>query len=66
MDIEKTADELAALAMIGAGITIIVVSIFATLFTSATVDVSMVEKLGGILITLPSGYLFGKSRPTEK
>jgi len=63
MNLENSADELAALACIFAGIIVIVTSVFAMLFTNATIEVGTVETLGGLLIAMPSLYLFGKGVP---
>lgn len=63
MDLENTADEIAALASIFAGIIVILTSVFAMLFSNATIEVGTVETLGGLLIAAPSLYLFGKGVP---
>jgi hypothetical protein len=65
MNLERDADEIAALMMIIAGIMVITTSVFAQLFFNATIDVGTVEKLGGLLTALPAAYLFGKGNPTK-
>lgn len=66
MNLERDADELAALAMIAAGIIIITASVFGTLFFGATIEVESVEKLGGLLTAAPALYLFGKGNPKKE
>lgn len=63
MNLERDADEIAALACIFAGITVITTSVLAQLFFSATIELETVEKLGGLLTAAPMLYLFGKGHP---
>ena len=63
MDLEKNADELAALMLILAGITIVGTTIIASLFLGTTTEIALIEKIGGWMFVLPTGYLFGKSKP---
>lgn len=65
INLERDADEIAALAMILAGIVVVTTSVFAQLFWGATIEVQTVEKLGGLLILGPAGYLFGKGNPNK-
>ena len=66
INLERDADELAALALIMAGITIVTTSVFGALFFGATMEMEVIEKIGGWMFILPTAYLFGKSRPNEK
>jgi len=66
INLERDADELAALALVMAGITIVMTSISASLFFGAATEIELIEKIGSWMFILPTGYLFGKSRPNEK
>jgi len=62
INLERDADELAALALIMAGITTIMTSTFGSLFWGATMEMGIIEKIGEWMIILPAGYLFGKGK----
>lgn len=66
INLERDADEIAALACIFAGIAVITTSVVAQLFFGATIEVETVEKLGGILTAAPMLYLFGKGHPQKQ
>jgi len=63
MDLEKNADEIAALSMIFAGITMVMTMVFATLFYDATMEKDTLDSIGTIFVGAGAIYLFGKSKP---
>ena len=63
MDLEKNADEVAALAMVTAGITVITAGAIVSMVYQSTLDWDKLLLVAGALLSPGASYLFGKSQP---
>jgi len=66
LNLERDADEIAALALVITGIATVMAMVFASLIFGTTVDKEIMDSIGKVFIIFGAGYLFGKGRPHEK